>query len=324
MNFPTIPPRPLFDLLHARRPISVAAEEIARLRAAGCEIIESPPGRFRLVQASLNVWSDHLAELTIHRFPQRLVEIYKQTSSTQNVIRRLIEAKGAAADGAIAATDEQTAGRGRLGRKWHALPGWSVLFSRAYIAKPGTSPTPEWLAMAAAVAVANGIKGVLAQNDVDQRAAARVGIKWPNDILINEKKVAGILVESLPQSRAAIIGIGINVSHDASLIPEQVRHRFGSLDMFGCRCDRLLVLSNVVGALDIWLAPDVNRQDALEAWRDMNIYGPDEVVTFQQNGQIVRGNILDLDASAGLVVRTEEGAIVHLPAATTSVVIETK
>ena len=322
MTQPLIHLPTLNDLLHAHQPLPVAATEIERLRAADCEIIESSPGCFTLIRTSLNVWSDFLASLNSACFPQRIVEIYKQTSSTQNVIRRLIEAQGTAADGAIAATDEQTAGRGRLGRKWHAPPGWSVLFSRAFIARHGESLTPDRLAMSAAVAVANGLKRVLAGSDASRASQARLGIKWPNDILIEGRKVAGILVETLPQSRAAIIGIGINVTHDPALIPQEVRHRFGSLDMLGCRRDRLFVLAKVIEQLDRWLAPDADHEHALQAWRSMNIHGPDQVVTFQQNGQYIRGNILDLDSHAGLIVRTLEGTIVHLPAATTSVVVE--
>ncbi len=314
-------PQTLRTLLHASAPVQVASAQVEALRTAGCEIRETSPGFFSLIRTSLSVWSDYLASLNSPRFPKRIVEIYNRTGSTQNVIRRLIEAHGPAAAGAVAATDEQTAGRGRLGRKWHAPPGWSALLSMAWIAQENIASVSEWLAMSAAVAVAQGLKQVLATGDIDQSSAVKVGIKWPNDVLIDGRKVAGILVETLPQHRAAIIGVGINVTHDASLIPEEVRHRFGSLDMFGCRRDRLLVLAKVIHELDQTLATETTHERTLKTWRDMNTYGPDQIVTFEQNGQVIRGCILDLDAKEGLIVRTADGTIVHLPAATTSVVM---
>lgn len=322
MTPPSIDPQTLHALLHANSPVPIAPAHVESLRAAGCELRETSPGNYELLRTSLSVWSDHLSQLNLLRFPRRMVEIYKQTSSTQNVIRRLIDAHGLAASGAVAATDEQTAGRGRLGRRWHAPPGWSVLFSLAWMAEAGSSPGPEWLAMSAAVAVARGIKQVLASSGSEQASSASIGIKWPNDVLIEGRKVAGILVETLPQHRAAIVGIGINVMHDPALVPREIQHRFGSLDMFGCHRDRLLVLESVLGELDRTLAPDADHQRTLDTWRAMNIHGPDQLVTFQQNGQIIRGNIIDLDAREGLMVRTVEGTIVHLPAATTSVVVQ--
>jgi len=317
MSAPLIDPVVLNALLDARDPVRVSAIEVARLITAGCELIESRKHQFILNRTSLSVWSDYLAWRCPLESHQRIIEVYRKTSSTQDVIRRLIEAHGGDADGALAITNEQTAGRGRLGRTWHAPAGWSVLVSRAVVRKSEkeSSRSSDHFALVAAVAVARALQSLIAPSSI-------LRIKWPNDILIDGRKVAGILVEAMPSARASIIGIGINILHDPALIPQEVRHRMGSLDMHGYTGDRLRVLSDVVRELDQCLASGADIASMLRTWRAMNLFSSDEVITFEQDGKRIRGTVLDLDAREGLIVRTQDGQIIHLPAATTSVIIE--
>lgn len=114
-------------------------------------------------------------------------------------------------EGTVIIAGEQTAGRGRLGRKWLSPPGSSI--SLSIILRPTLAQLPQ-LNMAACLATVQSIEKVTGLKPV---------IKWPNDVLLNGKKVSGILMENIfegSELKAAILGIGINAKLDASLFDE--------------------------------------------------------------------------------------------------------
>src|SRR5690242_21469608 len=106
-------------------------------------------------------------------------------------------ARAGAAEGTLVTTDDQTAGRGRIGRAWKSLPGQQLALS--LVLRPAFPP--HFLVMASALAVAAAIETV---------AGLTPAIKWPNDVLVDGRKVCGILIETSPG--AAILGIGLNVN----------------------------------------------------------------------------------------------------------------
>ena len=110
-------------------PPATVAAAVARLINAGCDIDQHPQQGLRLRRSGLGTWASYLGW---HR-PGRQVSVYARTSSTQDTIRQLVDARGLSADGAVAVADEQTAGRGRLGRRWVAPPQSAVLMSRALV-----------------------------------------------------------------------------------------------------------------------------------------------------------------------------------------------
>lgn len=142
-------------------------------------------------------------------------------------------------EGAIATTDHQTAGRGRLGRRWVEAPGTAVVVS-VLLRPPAERRAPE-LSLVAAVAVA------LALDDVTGRAGAE--IKWPNDILVEGRKVAGILAEM--KGAAVVLGIGINVNQTVDQLPEGTKLEPASLrSRDGVVRDREVVLETLLLHLD--------------------------------------------------------------------------
>ena len=157
--------------------------------------------------------------------------------------QRLLEG---APEGAVAATDEQTEGRGRLGRSWHAPPGSSVLFSIVLIPDVAPERLPE-LSVVAGEAVAEAI-------------AAETGltptVKHPNDVLIGGRKVAGVLAES--NEGRVVVGIGINVAQRGGDLPEDVIHPATSLALEGAEVDRAALLATVLerleGRYDTWVS----------------------------------------------------------------------
>ncbi|HWH05344.1 MAG TPA: biotin--[acetyl-CoA-carboxylase] ligase, partial [Gaiellaceae bacterium] len=129
-------------------------------------------------------------------------------------------------DGAIATTDHQTAGRGRLGRRWEEAPGTSVLVS-VLLRPPPERRAPE-LSLVAAV---------------------EAGIKWPNDVVVARRKVAGMLAEL--RDGAVVLGIGINVGQTETQLPPGAKVPAGSLrTVTGRAYEREAVLAALLARLD--------------------------------------------------------------------------
>jgi len=142
-------------------------------------------------------------------------------------------------EGAIATTDHQTAGRGRLGRDWEDAPGTSVLVS-VLLRPPAERAAPE-LSLVAAAAIAEAV-------EIATTLSAQ--IKWPNDVMLNRRKVAGILAEM--RGDAVVIGIGVNVNQTAGQLPAGTRTPAGSLrSLTGREYDRDAVLASMLERLEM-------------------------------------------------------------------------
>jgi BirA family biotin operon repressor/biotin-[acetyl-CoA-carboxylase] ligase len=153
------------------------------------------------------------------------------TDSTNRRAREL--AAAGAPHGTVVTAHEQTAGRGRQGRTWTAPPGRALLCS-IILRDP-----PRLLPLAAGVAVA-------------ELAGPDARVKWPNDVLTGDRKVAGILVEGRPQERWAVLGIGLNVALRASDFPPELRQRAATL---GLEPDAIEpVLTRLLTHLQQWIA----------------------------------------------------------------------
>ena len=133
----------------------------------------------------------------------------RETGSTNARAREL--AAAGAPHGTIVTADLQTAGRGRQGRAWSAPPGRTLAMSLVL-----RGPLDPLLSLRAGLAVA----------DV---AGPDARVKWPNDVLLDSRKVAGVLVEGRPQEAWAVLGIGVNVAVDVADLPPAVRDRAATL-----------------------------------------------------------------------------------------------
>ena len=164
------------------------------------------------------------------------------TDSTNERAREL--AAAGAPHGTLVTATEQTAGRGRQGRRWSAPAGTALLMS-LILREP-----PRLLPLAAAVAVAS-----IAGED------AR--IKWPNDVQVAGRKIAGILVEGRPQERWAVLGIGLNVAVRLEDLPPELHETAGTLGL--SRDDVEPTVERLLHELEAWLGRD--EAAVLEAWR---------------------------------------------------------
>jgi BirA family biotin operon repressor/biotin-[acetyl-CoA-carboxylase] ligase len=175
---------------------------------------------------------------------------------------------------------EQSAGRGRQGRSWTAPAGRALLMT-LLLREP-----PPLLPLLAAVAV----------SDVCGEGAA---IKWPNDVLVGGRKVAGILVEGRPQENWAVLGIGVNVAVREADLPDELRDRAAGLGLEAGDVER--VLAELLRALEHRLgAPEVT----LAAWRERDALRGREI-TWAGGAGTAEG----IDREGRLLVRTAEGEV---------------
>jgi BirA family transcriptional regulator, biotin operon repressor / biotin---[acetyl-CoA-carboxylase] ligase len=201
------------------------------------------------------------------------------TGSTSERARRL--AAAGAPHGTLVTAAEQSAGRGRQGRTWVAPAGRALLCSLV-IRDP-----QRLLPLAAGVAVA-------------EVAGSDALIKWPNDVLIDGLKVAGILVEGRPQERWAVVGIGINVALRAEEIPPELRDRAGTLGLGPEAIEP--TLARLLERLERWIG--AGDESVLEAVRARDALR-DRPVRWAGGA----GTGAGIDGDGRLVVRTGDGPV---------------
>ncbi len=165
-----------------------------------------------------------------------------EVGSTQDLAFAM--ADEGAPDGSVVLADGQTAGRGRLGRRWESPPGAGLWFSR--VVRPGVPPPPAPL-LVAATAVA--LAAVL-----ERETGVVAALRWPNDVLMGGLKVAGMLIETRdfdPGSPVLVLGVGVNVSQAEGGLAEDLRGTATSLRGAGGRTpDRTGLLCGVLRSLD--------------------------------------------------------------------------
>lgn len=289
-------------------PRSEVEAALRRLRSLGCIIEHTDRDTVRLVRSGLGVWIDYAEHAMRRAGIARKVEVYRSTASTQDIAKLHPDER------VVILADEQTAGRGRLGRRWIAPPGTTVLMSMTHPLAPDESP--DRITLAASVAVAHVVEGLTWNTGIQ--------IKWPNDVMVDGRKLAGILVETVTSraGRTAIVGVGVNVHQDAedfASYPPELRDRVTSLARLGCTADRLLVATRLAERIDATLRlPDTNL---LHEWRRRNLMHAQRV-RLRSGDDVIEGEVIDLDPHDGLIVRRDDGAIVHLPSATTTVLQE--
>ena len=209
---------------------------------------------------------------------------HRRTDSTNARAREL--AAAGAPHGTVVTASEQTAGRGRQGRTWSAAPGRALLCS-IVVRDPG-----PLLPLVAALAVA----------DV---AGEDARIKWPNDVLLEGRKVAGILVEGRPQEGWAVLGIGINVAVRLEDLPPELRDTAATL---GREPDDVeAVLAQLLAALGRHL--EASDEEVLARYRELDALAGREIGWASGSG--VAAGIAD---DGGLLVRGPDGEMVTLAA----------
>src|SRR5262245_37360872 len=191
------------------------------LRKLGYDIAASPHQGYQLLEVPDVLHADDLAALVDgNRIVGRDIRVFEKTNSTNDVAEKL--ARDGVKEGAVIFAEAQTQGRGRLGRRWLSPPRRGLWFS--VLLRPDLRPqAATQLTVAAATALVRAIRGQTGLNP---------DIKWPNDILIRGRKVAGVLTElsaELDHIKHLILGIGLDVNQLAGDFPPELRKLATSL-----------------------------------------------------------------------------------------------
>lgn len=212
-------------------------------------------------------------------------------------------------EGYVQVADQQTEGKGRLGRSWESPPGSSL--SVSVLLRPVDVPAGQWPWLPLLV----GVAVVAAVRDA---AGLEARLKWPNDVLLDDAKLAGILVERIdtPDGPAAVAGIGMNIT----AVPAD-----GAASLAGTGATRDTVLASLLEHLADWYGrwrADREGCGLAAAYRDLCGTIGRQVRAELPGGSVLTGEAVDIDASGALVISGTDGAeivsagdVVHLRSA---------
>jgi BirA family biotin operon repressor/biotin-[acetyl-CoA-carboxylase] ligase len=226
-------------------------------------------------------------------FPGRELHYFDTTDTTMREAAALSAA--GAASGTTVIADEQTAGQGRQGHTWHSEKSSGLYLSILLRPQQGAAPT---LTMALGLATAEAIT---------TSTGLACDLRWPNDVMINNKKAAGILAQ-LTES-AAIAGIGININHErfpAELAQEATSLRLES----GHSHSRERILIELLPAVDRYAALLAERgpDPIVELFSSRSSYATGKRVVVRQGESVLQGTTAGLNAAGFLVVRKDDGS----------------
>jgi BirA family biotin operon repressor/biotin-[acetyl-CoA-carboxylase] ligase len=233
----------------------------------------------------------------LSRLPLGDIRYFDTVGSTNS--EALAWATSGARDLSLVIADEQTAGRGRLDRKWFTPPGTALAFSLILRPSDREKPYLTRIVGLAALAVADALRtrGLVAQ------------IKWPNDVLLNGRKVAGILVESVwsgEEVDCVVIGIGINVLTGAVPAAELLLFPATSLqEALGPDVEREEILHDVLAGI-IALRPHLGSDSFLASWEKALAFRGEQVQVEDGKGSPYVGKLLGLQPDGSLRLSTED------------------
>jgi BirA family biotin operon repressor/biotin-[acetyl-CoA-carboxylase] ligase len=210
---------------------------------------------------------------------------YMVCDSTNDRARRL--AATGFPSGTIVTADAQRSGRGRSGRSWEAKAGKAVLYSA--LLRP-LAPNHRLLPLAVPIAVAEAAEAV---------AKVKCEVKWPNDVWIDGRKVAGVLIEARPEDGWAVIGVGINVATEPSEFPSALQATATSLGSDVTVAETIDALNERLG---YWVAAE--ESEVLEAFRERDALRGRGISW--DDGE---GTAEGVDEQGNLVVATDSGEV---------------
>ncbi|NSW89726.1 MAG: biotin--[acetyl-CoA-carboxylase] ligase [Firmicutes bacterium] len=237
-------------------------------------------------------------------------EVYylKSVDSTNNYAKQI--ASGGCQDGTVVVADMQTAGKGRLGKSWDSPDKKGIWMS--IVLKPLIEPSKvQIITLAASVAVVSGIMHTV---------GVRGGIKWPNDIILEGKKVCGILTEMNSEQdkvNYVIVGIGVNVNQDVGDFQEGLRGKAISLKSYreiAGMPDTQLKRRDIIKGILVEMEKVYNlikkgeTREIINKWREFSIVLGKEIRVISGNNEYT-GRVEDITDDGKLVIKAADGAI---------------
>jgi BirA family biotin operon repressor/biotin-[acetyl-CoA-carboxylase] ligase len=273
------------------------------LRKVGFDISASPHFGYKIIgEPDALIADDLLARLGKTKIIGRDIRVFEETTSTNDVIEKF--ARDGAREGVVVFAESQTRGRGRLGRKWISPAHKGLWFS--ILLRPDLRPQETTqLTVASAIALR---RAIVSETNLP------VEIKWPNDILIRGKKVAGILTElsaEVDRVKHIILGIGIDVNLDANEFPAELKKIATSLKIeSGKMIDRAQLATTILHELDFdYARVGAGKFSEVAVEWEAHCATLGKNVTVQIGGRKIRGRAESLDDDGALILRTEHGRL---------------
>jgi BirA family transcriptional regulator, biotin operon repressor / biotin---[acetyl-CoA-carboxylase] ligase len=279
-------------------------KQMEGLRAAGYELEAQPRLGYRLVAAPDAVTpAEILPGLTTRAFGRQM-EYRESLGSTNDLAKQL--ARAGAPEGLLVVADQQTAGKGRLGRPWTTPPGSALALT--LVLRPNLPPTDApRITLVAAVAVAEAVREV---------TGLPVGIKWPNDLQVVGRKICGILTEmdaEIERINFVVCGIGLNVNMERASLPAEFRESATSLrSELGAPIARAPLVRAVMARFEEAYGQLVSgRFDlVLDRWRALSVTLGREVRVLSVTGApTLEGVAEGVDPDGALLVRDTGGQV---------------
>jgi len=226
---------------------------------------------------------------------------YRQVGSTNDIAEQKIN-RGTP-DLTVIVADEQEAGRGRRGRMWHTPPDSALAFSVVILPQTGIIQQGNLSRL-------TGVGALAVAQALQDSFSIDACIKWPNDVLLENKKACGVLVESIwkgGQLQGAVVGVGINIKPQA--LPDADRLRFPAIsveEVAGRTLARESVLAAVLKKLVAWY-PRLDSDAFLQAWEDLLCWRGEDVFLSVEDEPRFRGKMLGLDGDGSLRLRNPSG-----------------
>jgi len=245
----------------------------------------------------------------------RALDVTPSTGSTNADLLALARAGTGARDGVVLAAEEQTAGRGRMGRSWVSPPRAALTFSVLLRPAPVPPARRGWLPLLAGTAVAQALR---TNSAVDAR------LKWPNDVLVGEAKLSGILAEAAGD--AVIVGVGINVSAAPDDLPQKALPPTSLRALGAASLAREPLLTEILAEFERWYLAwreaggDPDRCGLRAEYTRLSATIGRRLQVELPGGQLLSGLAVGVDSDGRLVVRAESGPAADLPVAAGDVV----
>lgn len=241
------------------------------------------------------------------------MQVFDSTDSTNNQVRRLVEE--GAPEGTLCVADVQTAGKGRRGRKWETPAGIAIAMSFAL--KPKFDPSK-----ASMITLLAALSSCRAVEELTGRCPQ---IKWPNDLVMNKKKLNGILTEMMMEAdyiQQIIVGIGFNVHHEPKDFPEELQEKATSLWLeCGEHYSRAKLVALVMKYFSDYYAQFEKEQSLAFVQEEYNslLVSLGKEVRIITPGEEWTGISEGINETGGLMVKTESGEVKEVTAGEVSV-----
>lgn len=275
-------------------------KHVQTLKSDGYSIESRPRMGYRLIAAPELLLPYEVRRGLKTKFVGREISYYREVNSTQEIAKRL--ATKGSGEGTLVVAETQTAGKGRRSRDWYSPEGGIYL---SIILRPKVSPSrTPLMALLAGLAAAKTIRKLY---------KLKAELKWPNDILVNDRKVGGVLIEIAAETDLInwlVVGIGLNANTKSVFLPRELRKTVVSLEEeCGGKISRMELVRKLLEEVEqlYLIFKKQGGAPILEGWKSMtNTLGAKVRVT---NGKVIEGKAMDVDQDGALIIKIADGNV---------------